>query len=65
MKRLSAKSELELKLTKVQKSLEDAVMMVNRQMEEGQRLRKEMKQKVEEADEVAELKWKAWAEKKS
>jgi len=65
VKRLSAKSELELKLTKVQKSLEDAVMMVNRQMEEGQRLRKEMKQKVEEADEVAELKWKAWAEKKS
>jgi len=47
----------------VQKLLEDIVMMVNRQMEESQRLRKEMKQKVEEAEEAAELKWKAWAEK--
>jgi len=65
VKRLSAKGELELELTKVQKSLEDAVLMVNRQMEESQRLRKEMKQKVEEAEEAVELKWKAWAEKES
>jgi len=66
VKRLPAKGDLELELTKVQKSLEDAVLMVNRQMEESQRLRKKMKQKVEEAAEAAEaaeLKWKAWAEK--
>jgi len=34
-------------------------------MEKSQRLRKEMEQKVEEAEEAVELKWKAWAEKES
>ena len=41
------------------------MVILNLQMQESQRLRKEMKQKVEEAEEAAELKWKAWAEKES
>ena len=43
VKQLSAKGELELELTKVQKSLDNAVMIVNRQMEGSQRLRQEMR----------------------
>ena len=72
VKRISAKGELELELTKVQKAYQDTVVILNLQMEESQRLRKDMKQKEEqwkktfaEAEEAAEVKWKAWAEKES
>jgi len=76
VKRMSAKGELEFELTKVQKSYEDAVMMWNRQLEKSGRLNEELealkiqqevdlKKAVEEAEEAAEVKWKAWAEKES
>jgi len=65
IKRISTKGELELEVVKVQKVHEDMVVILNLQMQESQRLRKDMKQKVEEAEEAGELKWKAWAEKES
>ena len=76
VKRLSAKGELELELTKVQKTLEDTVMMWNKQLEESHRLGDELKalkiqqevdskKAVDEAEEAAEVKWKAWAEKEA
>jgi len=72
VKQISAKGELELEITKVQKAHEDMLVMRSLQLKESQRLRKEMKQKeeeleraVEEAEKAAEVKWKAWAEKES
>ena len=76
MKQLSAKGGLEQELTKEREAHTKSVVMWNLQLEESQRLRKELKtveermaeelkSAVEEAEKTAEEKWKAWAEKES
>jgi len=72
VKEILAKSELELKVVKVQKACENLALTLNLQMQESQRLRMELKQKevglegaAQEAEGTAEVKCKVWAEKES
>jgi len=54
VKRISAEGQLELEVVKVQRAHEDTVVILNLQMQESQRLRKEIKQKVEELERAVE-----------